>query len=140
MSRTALPSTRARRTINACISMTPSGSIPIIGLVEDHHQRVLDQGVGETETLPHAPRVAADHPIGDIRQPDFGEQVVDPTLGLVVGNLVEASGVAQVLAAGELVVEPGKPLEGGPGYMTLVEVAPLGDGAWAVVSWTGSGC
>jgi hypothetical protein len=49
------------------------------------------------------------------------------------------SGYVEMIAA-DGTITYGKPLEGGPGYVTLVEVDPLGDGTWAVVSWTASGC
>ena len=52
-------------------------------LVEDQHVGILDQRVGDAETLEHAARVGVGPVVGAIGQPDLLEDLVDGRLGQV---------------------------------------------------------
>ena len=74
-------------------------------LVEDQEVRRLDQGIGDAESLAHAAGVGADPVVRTVGESDLGEDLVDGGLRLGLAQAVEAGRVAQVLAAGHVLVE-----------------------------------
>ena len=73
--------------------------------VEDQDVGVLDECVGDPEPLAHAARVRPDLVAAAIREADLAEDLVDRLLRGLAVQPVEARGVAQVRAAGHVVVE-----------------------------------
>ena len=69
------------------------------GLVEEDDRRVVHQGPGDAQPLPHPPAVGRDEGAGDLLESDLGEQ------GAALrrpppGRAVEAGVEAQVLCTG----------------------------------------
>ena len=74
-------------------------------LVEDQDVGVLDERIGDPESLAHAARVRPDLVAAAIRQADLAEDLVDRLFRGLAVQPVEARRVAQVRAAGHVVVE-----------------------------------
>ena len=74
-------------------------------LVEDQEVGRLDQGIGDAEPLAHAAGVGADPVVRAVGEADLGEDLVDGGLRLGLAEAVETGRVAQVLAAGHVLVE-----------------------------------
>ena len=75
-------------------------------LVEDEDVGRLHERVRDAEALLHAARVRLDAVVGAVGQADLFEDLVHRRLAFLALEAVEASRVAQVLAAGEAAVEP----------------------------------
>ena len=73
--------------------------------VEDQDVGVLDERVGDPEPLAHAARVRPDLVAAAIREADLAEDLVDRLLRGLAVEPVEVRGIAQVGAAGHVVVE-----------------------------------
>ncbi len=74
-------------------------------LVEDEDVRILDQRIGDPESLEHASRVFLGVVVGPVGQTHLLERLVDRVLGLGARDPVEPGRVAQVVATGHVGVE-----------------------------------
>jgi hypothetical protein len=74
-------------------------------LVEDQDVGVFHESVRDAEALEHAPRVRLDLVVGSGGQADLLEDLLDRRLGELPRDAIQAGGVAEVLAAGQVGVE-----------------------------------
>ena len=75
--------------------------------VEEQDRRLVDQRRGEVEPTPHAAGVGARHPVGRVRERETSEEIVSPSFDLGPRQVRELADQAQVLAAGEVLVDCG---------------------------------
>ena len=86
----------------------PAGRVePGRRLVEEHDRPVHDQARGEVEPAAHAAGVGADLAVGGVGDPEALEQRVGARERLLARDLLQPREQAQVLAAGQAVVERG---------------------------------
>ncbi len=75
------------------------------GLVEDEQGRVVDEGVGQAQPLPHAARHRLDVSVALVGQADDLEQLVDHGRPTVGGDAVAAGEEVEVLPHAQVVVD-----------------------------------
>ena len=74
-----------------------------VGLIEQQHFRVVQQGARDGQALHHPARVGAHQVVAPLRQADLLQQLHDARPG--VGHAVKAGEEAQVFLARQAVVE-----------------------------------
>ena len=70
---------RCERTKEIAQPPDPLGIQPVRGLIENEQLRISEQRTGNAQALPHAERIAADRALGDIRNSDETQHLVDAT-------------------------------------------------------------
>ena len=76
-------------------------------LVEEQHRRAVDERGGQVEPPAHAARVGASRPVGGVAEAEPLEQLVGPGPDDAPGQVREPADEAQVLAAGQVLVDRG---------------------------------
>src|ERR1700687_4381561 len=75
------------------------------GLVEEEHLRVMEQGSGQGQLLPHAAGVAGEEVVAALVQIEEFQQRLDPAIAKASLDVIEVAGKLQELSGAELVVE-----------------------------------
>ena len=91
-----MPASR-KPAIIARSSLAPTGSTPIVGLVEEHDWWVVEDAARDVEPLPHPPRVPLDTLLLPSFQSDELEQLVDPVSLHLRVDAVELGEIAKVV-------------------------------------------
>ena len=76
--------------------------------VEEEHLRIVEQGGGQRDLLPHTPRVAREKIVAALLEVEQLEQGRDPAVAQPRLDVVEVAGKLQELARAQLVVEGGR--------------------------------
>ena len=91
--------------ISSRASSRPSASRLESGSSSSSSSRLVQDAAADRESLPHPGRELGDPLVGAALHPDGGEQRVDPRLGRLAAQPVQAGVEAQVLAPAQVAVE-----------------------------------
>ena len=87
------------------ISRRPPGSMPLMRLVQQQNRRIVDQGLGQFDALPHAVAAAGQSPASTIRHANFLDHLFGAPAGISSRHPVEPGHDVHEIAAGHLFVE-----------------------------------